>query len=250
MRLLLHICCAPCSVMCIETLRAEGIEPTGFWYNPNIHPVTEYKARKNTLTKYAADIHLRLIVKNEYGLRNFIDHVYPHYESRCGYCYLCRLEETARFAAENGYDSFSTTLLISPYQNHELIIKTAQAMAKKYHVTFLYRDFRPYFKEGQEKARAMGLYMQKYCGCVFSEEDRFLDRKKGLVTIQKYNNRKEEDAGHKTGSSGTFSFYIKKREYLFSVILRRKGHLRKMQNPDNGGEFTYNDGRQAVFQRG
>ena len=176
MRLLLHICCAPCSVMCIETLRAEGIEPTGFWYNPNIHPVTEYKARKNTLTKYAADIHLRLIVKNEYGLRNFIDHVYPHYESRCGYCYLCRLEETARFAAENGYDSFSTTLLISPYQNHELIIKTAQA-----------------------KARAMGLYMQKYCGCVFSEEDRFLDRKKGLVTIQKYNNRKEEDAGHKTG---------------------------------------------------
>ena len=70
MRLLLHICCAPCSVMCIETLRAEGIEPTGFWYNPNIHPVTEYKARKNTLTKYAADIHLRLIVKNEYGLRN------------------------------------------------------------------------------------------------------------------------------------------------------------------------------------
>ena len=141
MRLLLHICCAPCSVMCIETLRAEGIEPTGFWYNPNIHPVTEYKARKNTLTKYAADIHLRLIVKNEYGLRNFIDHVYPHYESRCGYCYLCRLEETARFAAENGYDSFSTTLLISPYQNHELIIKTAQAMAKKYHVTFLYRDF-------------------------------------------------------------------------------------------------------------
>ena len=199
MRLLLHICCAPCSVMCIETLRAEGIEPTGFWYNPNIHPVTEYKARKNTLTKYAADIHLRLIVKNEYGLRNFIDHVYPHYESRCGYCYLCRLEETARFAAENGYDSFSTTLLISPYQNHELIIKTAQAMAKKYHVTFLYRDFRPYFKEGQEKARAMGLYMQKYCGCVFSEEDRFLDRKKGLVTIQKYNNRKDEDAGHKTG---------------------------------------------------
>ena len=112
---------------------------------------------------------------------------------------MCRLEETARFAAENGYDSFSTTLLISPYQNHELIIKTAQAMAKKYHVTFLYRDFRPYFKEGQEKARDMGLYMQKYCGCVFSEEDRFLDRKKGLVTIQKYNNRKEEDAGHKTG---------------------------------------------------
>ena len=83
-------------------------------------------------------------------------------------------------------------------------------MAEKYNVTFVYRDFRPYFKEGQEKARAMGLYMQKYCGCVFSEEDRFLDRKKGLVTIQKYNNRKEEndkadskqkkvDSSHKMG---------------------------------------------------
>ena len=190
MRLLLHICCAPCSVMCIETLREEGIEPTGFWYNPNIHPVTEYKARKNTLTDYAAEIGLRLIVKNEYGLRNFIDHVYPHYENRCGYCYICRLEETARFAAENGYDSFSTTLLISPYQTHELLIKTGEAMAEKYGVEFLYRDFRPYFKEGQEKARAMGMYMQKYCGCVFSEEDRYLNRKKDQVSVYKFNNKK------------------------------------------------------------
>lgn len=189
MRLLLHICCAPCSIMCIETLREEGIEPTGFWYNPNIHPVTEYKARKNALTAYAAQIHMRLIVENEYGLRKFIDHVHPDYENRCGYCYVCRLEETARFAAENGYDSFSTTLLISPYQNHELLIKTGEAMAEKYGVQFLYRDFRPYFKEGQAKARAMGLYMQKYCGCVFSEEDRYLEGKKDLVTVQKYNNR-------------------------------------------------------------
>lgn len=189
MRLLLHICCAPCSVMCIETLREEGIEPTGFWYNPNIHPVTEYKARKNTLTDYAARISMKLIVENEYGLRKFIDHIHPDYESRCGYCYLCRLEETARFAAENGYDSFSTTLLISPYQNHELLCRTGEAMAKKYGIEFLYRDFRPYFKEGQEKARAMGMYMQKYCGCVFSEEDRYLNRKKDKVSIYTFNNR-------------------------------------------------------------
>ena len=199
MNTLMHICCAPCANRPIAQLREEGMQVTGFWFNPNIHPYTEYQARKHTLEDYAKEIGMKLIIGGSYDLRSFITAVAGDIDGRCAYCYRVRMEETARYAAENGYDSFSTTLLISPYQNHELIIKTAQAMAKKYHVTFLYRDFRPYFKEGQEKARAMGLYMQKYCGCVFSEEDRFLDRKKGLVTIQKYNNRKEEDAGHKTG---------------------------------------------------
>ena len=89
MRLLLHICCAPCSVACVEELRGEGIEPTGFWYNPNIHPVSEYKMRKNTLIQYASDIHMRLIVENYYGLREFIDNVSPDYNHRCGFCYRC-----------------------------------------------------------------------------------------------------------------------------------------------------------------
>ena len=189
MKLLLHICCAPCSVMCIETLRDEGILPTCFWYNPNIHPVTEYKMRKNTLVRYAQDIHMPLIVENDYGLREFVTHVAGDIEHRCGYCYLCRLEETARYAAENGFDAFSTTLLISPYQKHNLIIKVGEKMAEKYGVSFLYRDFRPYFKEGQERAKELGLYRQKYCGCVFSEEDRYLEGKIGKVTFQKYNNR-------------------------------------------------------------
>ena len=189
MRLLMHICCAPCSIMCIDTLRREGIEPTGFWYNPNIHPVTEYKKRKNTLTQYASDIHMRLIVENKYGLREFVDHVCPDYEHRCGWCYACRMEETARYAAENGYDHFTTTLLISPYQKHDMICRTAEVMADRYGVEFLYRDFRPYFKEGLERAKAHGLYRQQYCGCIFSEEDRFLYNKKDKVTFQKYNNR-------------------------------------------------------------
>ena len=89
-----------------------------------------------------------------------------------------RMEETARFAAENGFDSFLTTLLISPYQNHELLIRTGREAAKKYQVEFLYRDFRPVFRQGQEKARELGLYLQKYCGCVFSEEDRYRKRPK------------------------------------------------------------------------
>ena len=189
MKLLLHICCAPCSNMCIETLRGDGIEPVGFWYNPNIHGVKEYRRRKNTLIDYARSIHLKLLIENEYGLRKFIDHVYPNYEARCAYCYACRLEETARFAAQNGYDAFSTTLLISPYQKHELIRQTGQRMADKYGVEFLYRDFQPYFKEGQDKAKELGLYRQQYCGCIFSEEDRYLEDKKGKVSFQKFNNR-------------------------------------------------------------
>lgn len=189
MRLLLHICCAPCSVACIEKLRGEGIEPTGFWYNPNIHGVKEYRRRKNTLIDYARSIHLRLLIENEYGLRRFIDNVYPHYESRCAFCYTCRLEETARYAAENDYDSFSTTLLISPYQKHEMIQAVAGKMAEKYGVRFVYRDFRPYFREGQEKAKELGLYRQQYCGCIFSEEERYLENKIGKVSFQKFNNR-------------------------------------------------------------
>ena len=88
------------------------------------------------------------------------------------------MERTARYAAEHGFEQFSTTLLVSPYQNRELICATGDAMGRKYGVEFVPFDFRPRFKAGQEEARALGLYMQKYCGCVYSEEDRFSNRRK------------------------------------------------------------------------
>ena len=94
-------------------------------------------------------------------------------EKRCTYCYAHRLEETAKFASENGFSAFTSTLLASIYQNHDLMIELSERFAKKYGVEFLYRDFRPNFREGNKKARESGLYMQKYCGCVFSEEDRY-----------------------------------------------------------------------------
>ena len=100
MSVLLHICCAPCSISCIEMLREEGMEPTGFWFNPNIHPYKEYQARKDTLVEYAAKIGLKLIMRDEYGLRPFIRAIYPSLENRCGTCYRIRFEETARFAAK------------------------------------------------------------------------------------------------------------------------------------------------------
>lgn len=186
MKLLLHTCCAPCSISCIESLRAEGIEPTLFWYNPNIHPYQEYKARRDTLVAYARQIQAALILDEDYGLRSFTAHVAQDIAHRCAYCYAVRLEETARYAAEHGFSHICTTLLISPYQNHALLQQTGERMAEQYGVELLYRDFRPGFRAGQAKARELGLYLQKYCGCVFSEEDRYqkqIQRVQGTVTV-------------------------------------------------------------------
>lgn len=166
--------------MCIETLRNKGIEPTAFWYNINIHPFTEYRSRREAMKGYAASIDLPLIVEDDYGLRQFVTAVSGDIDHRCGYCYTTRLERTAREAAERGFDSFTTSLLVSPYQDHEGIIAVGEKMAEKYGVRFLPEDFRPYFREGQERARQLEIYMQKYCGCIFSEEERYRKKKKSL----------------------------------------------------------------------
>ena len=174
MKLLLHTCCAPCSVYCIDSLRKEEIEPTVYWFNPNIHPYMEYKSRRDCLKEYTKNINVKAIFEENYGLDEFCKNVIGDLQNRClNYCYKVRLEQTAKYAKEHGYTHFSTTLLVSPYQNHDGLIKVANEMAEKYNVEFLYRDFRVGFREGQAKARELGLYMQKYCGCVFSEEERY-----------------------------------------------------------------------------
>ena len=178
MKTLLHICCAPCANQPIQVLQGDGLEVTGFWYNPNIHPFTEYRSRRNCVREYATAIELPLIERNDYGLRPFVREVASDIERRCVKCYEMRLFDTARQAAEGGFDSFTSSLFISPYQNHELMREVAQRAAAEYGVTFLYRDFRPYFQAGQEKARELEMYIQKYCGCVFSEQERYLKPKK------------------------------------------------------------------------
>lgn len=181
MKLLLHTCCAPCSVYPIKALRAEGIEPTLFWYNPNIHPFMEYKTRRDCLRNYAEKIGVRLELDDSYGLDEFVCNVNAgigNLERRCEeYCYPLRLRRAFDFAVSNGYDAISTTLLYSIYQKHDLIVEIMSALAQDYKIEFVYRDFREGWKEGQEEARKAGLYMQKYCGCVYSEEESFVGRK-------------------------------------------------------------------------
>ena len=178
MNILLHTCCAPCANQCIEVLQGDRFDVSAFWYNPNIHPFTEYRARRNCLREYCERIGLALIERNDYGLRPFVREVAGDIEGRCVKCYEMRLFEAARQAKEGGFDCFTSSLFISPYQNHELMRDVAERAAFEYGVRFEYRDFRPYFRAGQQKAREEGMYIQKYCGCVFSEEERYLKASK------------------------------------------------------------------------
>lgn len=175
MKLLMHTCCAPCSVYCIEELRKEGIEPTVYWYNPNIHPYTEYKARRDCLKEYTKAINVQAIFEEEYGLDEFCKEAVKNIEARCvNYCYPVRLRKTFEYAKEHGYDAVTTTLLYSIYQKHDFIKHLMEQYSKEYGIDFLYRDFRVGFWEGHQKAHDLGLYMQKYCGCIFSEEQMIL----------------------------------------------------------------------------
>ena len=184
MKLLMHTCCAPCSVYCIDTLRKEGIEPTLYWYNPNIHPYKEYEARRDCLKEYSQKVNVNAIFENEYGLDEFCKNTANNLNTRCvDYCYPLRLRKTFEYAKKNGYDTVTSTLLYSIYQKHSFIKKLCEDLSKEYGIDFLYRDFRLGFWEGHEKAIEAGLYMQKYCGCVFSEEDRYLKHKKDNMEL-------------------------------------------------------------------
>ena len=192
MKLLLHTCCAPCSVYCIKSLREEGIEPTLYWYNPNIHPYAEYKARRDCLKEYAKLVGVELIIEDAYGLDEFVCNVADKLTTRCeDYCYPKRLRKAMEYAKQNGFDTVSTTLLYSIYQKHEYIEELMYGLANEIGLDFLYRDFREGWQEGQDTARAIGLYMQKCCGCVFSEEEsgvgRELNRKLKKIGISPTN---------------------------------------------------------------
>ena len=175
MKLLLHACCAPCSEYCVDTLRKENIEPTMLWYNPNIHPYEEYVLRRDSFVKYCENHNLEFIMIDEYGLDEFCKNVSDNIDARCtNYCYPVRLNKVFEIAKEKGFDTVSTTLLYSIYQKHDFIKNFMEDKSKETGIEFLYRDFRVGFWKGHEEAKEAKLYMQKYCGCIFSEEESML----------------------------------------------------------------------------
>ena len=176
MNLLLHMCCGPCSCYPVKVLREQGIEPTGYFFNPNIHPYKEWDMRLKAAEEFAARSEMKIITDKHYMLRDFLRRALAAEQvenGRCRMCYTWRLEETAGYAAENGFDAFTSTLFYSIYQQHELMKETAEHFAKVYGVKFYYEDFRPGWQEGIDMSVEMGLYRQPYCGCIFSEEERY-----------------------------------------------------------------------------
>lgn len=174
--LLLHHCCAPCSVGPLSLLK-ENFALTGFWFNPNIHPGDEYELRKKSLIRFVKKEGIELTFGPDYAEDEWFKNAAGCAPGRCTFCYYVRFKETARRAKLLGLEAFTTTLLSSPYQKHELIIDIAAKAAGEEGVKFYYEDFRPYFYEGKTKAKALGFYMQKYCGCKFSKEEREQQKK-------------------------------------------------------------------------
>jgi epoxyqueuosine reductase len=171
--LLLHICCAPCTIYPYRILREKGASILGLYFNPNIHPYTEFAKRRDTLKQYADSCGLDVFFPNDYPMEEFLKGVVSLEEDRCSFCYHQRLKYAAVFAKTNNMDAFSTTLLYSIYQKHDLIRQIAEGLASEHGVPFYYEDFRKGWKEGIEISRESGLYRQKYCGCIFSEKERF-----------------------------------------------------------------------------
>ncbi len=176
MRVLLHMCCGPCSCYPVKKLREKGIEPVGYFFNPNIHPYKEWERRLLTAKEFADKVNMEMHVNEIYMLRDFLRKALAAEQipnGRCQMCYTWRLEETARFAAEQGFEAFSSTLFYSIYQQHELMKETAAFFSKKYGVPFYYEDFRSGWQEGIDISHELELYRQPYCGCIFSEEERY-----------------------------------------------------------------------------
>jgi epoxyqueuosine reductase len=175
MKILLHICCAPCAVYTIEKLRERYKHIECFFYNPNIHPVSEYEKRKASCLELSRVAGINIIFHKDLHFEDFFRKIAFHEkDTRCGLCWQLRLEETAGYAVKNGFGGFTSTLFISPYQDHERLRYIAKAAQERYSVPFIYEDFRPGFRKSHESSRGMGLYHQKYCGCIYSERDRFL----------------------------------------------------------------------------
>lgn len=171
-KFLLHACCAPCAEYPVSDLLSLGIQPDLLYFNPNIHPRFEFERRREQVAKLGEIQSLSCIYVDDFRMEDWLNHVWENqYRSRCEMCYDIRMEYVAAYAEAHGYDSFSTSLLVSPYQQHDFIREIAQRAAERHNVEFRYFDWRPHFREGQAMAREHGLYRQKYCGCIYSLEE-------------------------------------------------------------------------------
>jgi predicted adenine nucleotide alpha hydrolase (AANH) superfamily ATPase len=174
MKILLHTCCAPCTIYPAATLSDSGHQVRGFFFNPNIHPYQEFSRRVAALEDYSGKTGLPVIWDRSYDLEDFLRRIVYRERERCRFCYHLRLTAAARVARGGKFEAFTSTLLYSKFQNHELIRELGQEVGEEAGVPFYYEDFRQGWATGVAQSKQMGLYRQQYCGCIFSERDRFL----------------------------------------------------------------------------
>jgi predicted adenine nucleotide alpha hydrolase (AANH) superfamily ATPase len=173
MKILLHTCCAPCTIHPLRVLREAGAHVHGFFYRHNIHPYTECLKRQDSLAAYAEQIKLPVIFQKGYDLEGFLRSAVYREKDRCSQCYHDRLRTTAIMARGGKFDCFTSTLLYSRFQQHERIRSIGEAVGQEVGVPFYYRDFREGWKEGIDESKRLGLYRQQYCGCIYSEKERY-----------------------------------------------------------------------------
>ena len=186
--ILLHTCCGPCSTYTVEQLRDQGFQVTGLWYNPNIQPYSEHQRRLTSMQDYARSARLRLREEPGYEMLDFLRLVAGRegHGQRCRLCYELRLGRAAKVAAAEGFDAFTTTLLISPHQDQGLLRQVGTAAGQEHRVEFYFENFRRGWSERGRLTREHDLYRQQYCGCVYSEWERYSGEKVALVASEQH----------------------------------------------------------------
>ena len=180
-KLLLHACCGPCSSYVLSYL-TNYFDITILYYNPNIYPEEEYIRRKDEAKRLIGEMPFKYPVKfietdyipDEFYLAVKGKEQLGERSLRCFECYKLRLDKTAKYAKDFGYDYFTTTLSISPYKNASWINEIGEELQNKYNIKYLYGDFKKNdgYKKSLEYSKEYNLYRQDYCGCVYSKEER------------------------------------------------------------------------------
>lgn len=176
-RILLHICCAPCAIYPLKVLRERGFEVEGIFFNPNIHPQGEFIERQQAVAQLASKENLTVYYP-QHRPSLFFEKVKKTLDNRCGICWKLRLSEVAKFAIKNNFSHFTSTLLVSPYQNIETINELGKDAARNFGLEFYFKDFRSGFHTAHNAAKSLGLYRQKYCGCLYSLEEQNKNKSK------------------------------------------------------------------------
>jgi len=172
---LIHCCCVHCAAYTVEYWRQQGYEISAFWYNPNIHPYTEHLHRLDSMKSLAQKMNFSLIVTDGYDMPEYFRYVAGHEPERCRYCFNLRLSKTAETTRQMGLGAFTTTLLISPHQKHDLLREIGESLAEEKGIAFLYADLRKRYSDSRHLTKPLSLYRQQYCGCIYSEWERYDD---------------------------------------------------------------------------